>query len=136
MDKSRRAKRKAMVLDKDQIAAAAELVEKVVRRQPHGSDFRPIHRLAPYLDNLAGKTLEEFLELAQDVRDELHRAAKFIGRKFCKPECLHGFLRHIVGILKKSADEIAKHGRRIALFLIAIISPERASRVCTDYLHA
>ena len=127
--------RKALVLDKAQVAVAAGLVEKILQKQDHGLDLGQMHRFARHLEAIAGRTLEEFLELNQSVRDELHRAAGLLGRKYRKAESLHGLLRHIAGLLKQTVKRISELAGKIFVFLLGIVAPEKALSVRPAYLH-
>ncbi|MFA7309683.1 MAG: hypothetical protein WC050_02150 [Candidatus Paceibacterota bacterium] len=129
--------RKALTLDKQHVAAAVGLVEKVALKQAaRGLDFGPVHRLAAHIKTIAGKTLAEFRQLNESVIAELREAATFVDRKYRKIEHLHDFLRGISAVLHMAIDKIAAHAGRVAVFLIALIDPKRASDVRVMYLRA
>lgn len=121
------------VLDLVQAEKAATLVEKVVLNNHRDLDCAEVRTFARALDELVGKTLDQFLKLDEEILAKLQDAASGIARKYRKLDVLYAFLRSIIGRLRRAPD-LGELAGRTAVFLVALVWPDRATEARQMYM--
>lgn len=111
----------------DRVREAADIVREIATSGSCATDMAPLKDVGAMFAKIVGKSLDEFLNVEDPLRQFLQCAAVLVSKRYNKVELLFWFLTHMAGHLQKGTDMPKDQPARIAVFLTALLDREKAA---------